>query len=59
MNKRTVPAENFLATVAINVDNDRLTDAQFRQFIRNSLPIVIYQRQDEHVEENRTFYRQN
>ena len=39
---RTVPASNFMATVAANVDNAKMSDANFRQFIRNSLPIVIY-----------------
>lgn len=44
--KRTVPAENFMATIAANVDNKRITDEQFRDFIRNSLPIVEYMRVD-------------
>jgi hypothetical protein len=26
----------------VNVDNAKLTDAEFRQFVRNTLPIVIY-----------------
>jgi len=39
---RTVPSENFMATVAANVDNSNMSDANFREFIRNSLPIVIY-----------------
>ena len=39
---RSVPAENFLGTVEANVDNEKLTDAQFREFIRNSLSIVQY-----------------
>ncbi len=38
---RTVPAENFVATLAANVDNERLSDEAFRAFVRNSLPIVI------------------
>lgn len=38
----TVPAENFVATIAANVDNDKLTDAEFRSFIRRSLPVVDY-----------------
>lgn len=42
--KRTVPAGNFLATVAANVDNEKLSDADFRQFIRNSLPVVEFPR---------------
>lgn len=40
--ERVVPPENFLRTVATNVDNEAMTDADFRQFIRNSLPIVKF-----------------
>ena len=40
--ERVVPPENFLRTVAANVDNEELSDANFRQFIRNSLPIVQF-----------------
>ena len=35
-----IPAVNFIGTMMVNVDNDKLTDTEFRQFIRNSLPIV-------------------
>ena len=42
MSKRTVPAENFMATIAANVDNSNITDEQFREFIRNTLPIIQY-----------------
>jgi len=45
--KRTVPASNFMATIAANVDNEILNAEQFRMFIRNSLPIVIYEGSDE------------
>jgi hypothetical protein len=38
-----VPASNFVATVAANVDNEKLADDGFREFIRNTLPIVIYE----------------
>jgi hypothetical protein len=44
--KPKVPAENFMATIAANVDNPKLTDADFREFIRNTLPIVIYPRRE-------------
>jgi len=44
MSKPTVPAESFMATIAANVDNPNLGDAQFREFIRNTLPIVEYPR---------------
>ena len=34
-----VPANNFVRTLLVNVDNDKMTDAEFRQFVRNTLPI--------------------
>lgn len=40
----TVPAENFMATVAANVNNRQLSDGAFREFVRNSLPVVIFPR---------------
>jgi hypothetical protein len=42
MNSRTVHASNFVGTIAANANSDKLTDAEFRAFIRNSLPIVVY-----------------
>jgi hypothetical protein len=39
-----VPADNFCATIHANIDNEGLTDAQFREFVRNTLPIVEYKR---------------
>lgn len=41
---RTVPADHFASTLEANVDNRKLTDKAFRQFVRNTLPIVIYPR---------------
>jgi|SaaInlStandDraft_3_1057020.scaffolds.fasta_scaffold47520_2 hypothetical protein len=41
-----VPADNFVQTIAANVDNTGATDAEFREFIRNTLPIVIYDRNE-------------
>lgn len=35
-----VPAVNFIGTVLANIDNDKMSDVDFRQFIRNTLPIV-------------------
>ena len=35
-----VDAVNFIGTIIVNVDNDKLSDKDFRQFIRNTLPIV-------------------
>lgn len=39
---KTVPAENFMRTIAANVCNPELDDAAFRSFVRNTLPIVKY-----------------
>ena len=39
-----VPASNFCSTLNANVDNEKLTDAQFREFVRNSLPSVDFPR---------------
>lgn len=32
-------AASFVKTINANVDNERLTDAEFRQFIRNSMQV--------------------
>lgn len=37
-----VPPDNFCGTLAANVDNAGLSDAEFRQFVRNSLPVVDF-----------------
>lgn len=39
--KRIIPASNFMGTIAANIDG-AMTDKDFRQFIRNTLPLVIY-----------------
>lgn len=39
-----VPAENFLGTVSANVENEKMSAENFRQFIRNTLPIVLFDR---------------
>ncbi|KKP94645.1 MAG: hypothetical protein US25_C0026G0002 [Candidatus Moranbacteria bacterium GW2011_GWE1_36_7] len=41
-NPRTVPASNFMSTLAANVGNLGLTDSQFRELFRNTQAIVIY-----------------
>ena len=38
---RTVPAENFVGTLSVNVDN-AMSDASFREMVRRTLPIVIF-----------------
>lgn len=35
-----VPAKHFVETLVANVDNEKLSDAEFREFVRNTLPIV-------------------
>lgn len=42
--KPTVPAEHFMGTLQANVDNEKLSDADFREFVRNTLPIIIFPR---------------
>ena len=37
---RTVPAGNFAQILSVNVDNAELSDKDFRDFVRNTLPIV-------------------
>lgn len=39
-NRSKVPAKNFVQTMTANVNNDKLDDAAFREFVRNTLPIV-------------------
>lgn len=39
---RTVEAEHFCELLSRNVDNKKLTDTDFRQFVRNTLPIVKF-----------------
>ncbi len=43
MIKRIVPAANFCGTLVANVDNKKLSDKEFREFVRRTLPIVIYE----------------
>jgi hypothetical protein len=35
-----IPASNFVITLYVNVNNDELSDQAFREFVRNTLPIV-------------------
>lgn len=39
-NNWKVPAKSFVGTVMDNLDNEKLSDAEFRQFVRNTIPIV-------------------
>lgn len=47
----TVPAEHFMRNLEANVDNEKLSDADFRAFVRNTLPVVKYTRQKD-LDEN-------
>ncbi len=37
-----IPADNFVAILAVNVENQELSDLDFRELVRNTLPIVSY-----------------
>src|ERR1039457_1103644 len=41
--ERTVEAKYFVGTRAANGDNGKMTDHDFRQLVRTTLPIVIYE----------------
>lgn len=41
--ERILSAENFVGTIAVNVNNKKMSDKSFRKFIRETLPIVIYE----------------
>lgn len=40
MSKGKIPASSFLDTIVANVNNKGLSDDEFREFIRDTLPIV-------------------
>lgn len=44
MSERTIPAEHFAATMDVNVNNNNLSDSEFRSMVRKTLPAVIYHR---------------
>jgi len=46
-NAPKISSSCLMATIAKNLDNDKLTDTDFRQFIRNAITLV----KDEIVEE--------
>ena len=41
---RPINADNFCGTLDCNVDNEKLSDKDFRQFVRNTLPHVEFER---------------
>ena len=45
---RPSAAEMFMRTLAANLDNDKLSDADFRQLVRNTLPGIVFP-EDRHV----------
>lgn len=38
--KNKIPPINFIGTLVVNVDNEKLSDADFRKMIKATLPIV-------------------
>ena len=40
MDKINTNADTLFILIAANVNNEKLTDTEFRQFIRNSLPLT-------------------
>jgi hypothetical protein len=38
--KQTIEAESFLDTLEDNIENEKLSDAEFREFVRNTMPAV-------------------
>ena len=51
-NVSMIPAKNFVATLAGNVNNPNLTDKDFRDLVRNTLPIVKYEGHMEYTGED-------
>ena len=43
-NKRTVKADSFCSILYVNVDNKKLSDKKFREFVRSTLSIVKFPR---------------
>jgi diguanylate cyclase (GGDEF)-like protein len=39
-----IPAESFAQTLCVNVDNTRMSDADFRQMVRNTIGSVVFKR---------------
>lgn len=39
-----IPATAFCSTLSVNVDNNDLTDSEFRELVRNTIPIVEFKR---------------
>ncbi len=37
-----ISADNFMGTIAKNIDNPKMNDADFRQFIRKMLPSIEF-----------------
>ena len=44
--KKALPAEHFALLLSKNVENKKLSDKDFRDFVRNTLPIVNYSQPD-------------
>ena len=42
--KKAVDSKHFCQMLSLNVDNTKLTDAEFRKFVKRTLPIVDFPR---------------
>lgn len=40
--ERVIESGHFVRQLAANVENDKLSDSEFRELVRNTLPIVLY-----------------
>lgn len=39
-----ISSDNFVSTISVNVDSDKLSDSEFRKFVKNTLPIVYIEK---------------
>ena len=47
-----ISAESFVETIKVNIDNKKLSDKEFREFIRVTMPIVYLQSEDASTDKN-------
>ena len=52
MIKPNIPSDSFCATLEANIDNKDMDDVSFRQFVRNTIPAVIFDSPTRKVEED-------
>jgi hypothetical protein len=41
-----LPPQHFVDTLSVNVNNEKMSDEQFRIFVRNTLPLYIKKDED-------------